>query len=152
MIAGVAFKPLIRHVDERGFFQELIRHTDDFFKEGFGQLSYSLVNQGVIKAWHLHGTQTQWNFIAKGVAKIALHDCRMNSSTYGETMEFVSGDDFQPVVYKFPPQVAHGYKCLVGPMSVLYITSGIYDLSDEQRIPHDDSSIGYNWIKGHEIR
>ena len=152
MIEGVVIKNLVRHTDERGFFQEVIRNTDDFFKEGFGQLSYSFVYQGVIKAWHLHKVQSQWTAIVKGAAKVALHDCRKDSATYGKTLEFITGDGYQPLVYKFPPGVAHGYKCINGPMLVLYVTSGVYDTSDEQRMSHDDKNIGYDWLKGSEIK
>jgi dTDP-4-dehydrorhamnose 3,5-epimerase len=60
-------------------------------------------------------------------------------------MKFLSGD-YQPAfVYSLPPGVVHGYRCIYGPAHVFYLTSGVYDPSDEERIPHDDSSIGYDW-------
>jgi dTDP-4-dehydrorhamnose 3,5-epimerase len=152
MIDGVVIKELVKHPDERGFFQEIIRSTDDFFKEGFGQLSYSLVYPGVAKAWHLHKQQTQWTCILNGTAKVALHDCREDSVTFGQTMEFLAGENAKPVAYKFPPGVAHGYRCVNGPMIALYVTSGIYDKSDEQRIAHDDKAIGYDWTSGPSIK
>jgi len=31
MIDGVMVKDLVRHPDERGFFEEMIRKTDEFF-------------------------------------------------------------------------------------------------------------------------
>ena len=146
MIEGVAIKNLVRHADERGFFQELIRSTDDFFQEGFGQMSNSFVHQGVIKAWHAHKVQTQWTCMLSGSAKVALHDSRKGSKTLGMTQELLVGDNFPAVVYKFPPGVLHGYKCISGPMLVLYVTSGIYDLQDEVRLQHDDPTVGYDWI------
>lgn len=145
MIYGVAFKDIVTHADERGFFREMIRMTDDCFTEGFGQASHSLVYAGVVKAWHMHKKQTQWNYVLSGLIKVALHDTRKDSPTYHETMEFLAGDNQTARVYKFPPGVAHGYRCLNGPMNIIYITSGVYDLADEIRIPHDDSSINYNW-------
>ena len=145
MIEGVIFKELITHSDERGFFREIIRSTDSFFSPGFGQLSHSSVHPGVLKAWHGHRHQTQWNHVLTGLIKVALHDSRPDSMTYRETMEFMAGDH-QPVrVYAFPPGVLHGYVCLQGPMNILYVTSGVYDLNDEIRIPHDHESIGYQW-------
>lgn len=152
MIAGVEIKKLSRHSDERGYFEEIIRVTDEFFKEGFGQLSYSHVHQGVVKAWHLHKVQSQWTCILKGSAKIVLHDVRDNSKTFGTTMEFLAGENYSDIVYKFPPGVAHGYRCIYGPMLVLYVTSGVYDNSDEARIPHDDKRIGYDWLKTQDIK
>jgi dTDP-4-dehydrorhamnose 3,5-epimerase len=145
MIQGVAIKELTTHTDDRGFFREIIRVTDDFFRDGFGQMSHSLVYPGVVKAWHLHKKQTQWNYVVSGLIKVALHDTRKESSTYNQTMEFLIGD-YQPArVYCFPPGVAHGYQCIHGPMNIIYVTSGVYDIDDEQRISHNDPEIGYDW-------
>lgn len=145
MIDGVVFKDLVTHADERGFFREIVRATDDFFAPGFGQLSHSLVHQGVLKAWHAHRDQSQWNYVVSGLIKVALHDTRESSLTYRQTMEFLAGDN-QPVrVYFFPPGVAHGYRCLLAPMHIIYMTSGTYDLEDEIRLRHDDPEIGYDW-------
>lgn len=146
MIAGVLFKDLKKHSDERGFFQEVIRHTDDIFNADFGQLSHSLVYQGVIKAWHYHKVQTQWNYVLNGLIKVVLHDLRKESLTFGETMEFLVGDHQKIKLYSFPAGVVHGYKCLHGPMNIIYVTSGVYDLEDEGRIPYNDPKIGYNWL------
>ena len=147
MIEGVVIKDLVRDADERGYFQEIIRATDDFFQEGFGQMSYSFVHHGVIKAWHAHKFQDQWTCVVNGSAKIALHDTRSDSKTFGKTMELLAGDGYPPLVYKFPPGVVHGYKCINGPMLVIYVTSGVYDPTDEIRIAHNDSAIGYDWQK-----
>src|SRR5580765_2254309 len=133
-IPGVEFKDVVTHTDHRGFFREVIRNTDEFFAAGFGQLSHSLVNAGILKAWHAHERQTQWNYVISGLIAVALHDTRPVSPTYRKTIEFLAGDD-QPVrVYTFPPGVAHGYKCLVGPMQIIYVTSGSYDPADEVRL------------------
>jgi dTDP-4-dehydrorhamnose 3,5-epimerase-like enzyme len=35
---------------------------------------------------------------------------------------------------------------------MLYVTSSVYDPADEGRIPHDDSSIGYDWTSGPAIK
>jgi dTDP-4-dehydrorhamnose 3,5-epimerase len=145
MIDGVVFKDLVTHADERGFFREIVRSTDDFFAAGFGQLSHSLVHQGVLKAWHAHREQSQWNYVVNGLIKVALHDTREGSQTYRETMEFLAGDNQTVRVYFFPPGVAHGYRCLNAPMNIIYLTSGTYDMDDEVRLPPDDAAIGYNW-------
>jgi dTDP-4-dehydrorhamnose 3,5-epimerase len=147
MIDGVAFKDLATHSDERGYFREIIRVTDDFFAAGFGQLSHSLVHTGVLKAWHAHREQMQWNYVVSGLIKVALHDMREGSFTYRKTMEFCAGDDQQVRVYSFPPGVAHGYRCLSGPMHIIYVTSGTYDLDDEIRLANDDPTIAHDWNK-----
>ena len=81
----------------------------------------------------------------KKIAQEIEENVKRESSTYGETMEFIVGDDEKDRAYYFPPGVLHGYKCLKGPLHIIYVTSGVYDLSDEIRIPHDDPEIGYYW-------
>jgi dTDP-4-dehydrorhamnose 3,5-epimerase len=146
MIEGVKIKLLTTHPDERGFFREVIRVTDDFFAEPFGQLSHSLVNQGVIKAWHGHRQQAQWNYVVSGLIRVALHDSRPDSLTYRETMEFLAGEGEPSACYYFPPGVLHGYRCVRGPMHIIYVTSGVYDPTDEVRILQDDAEIDFDWL------
>ncbi len=138
MIEGVEFKELVTHLDERGFFRELIRNTDVFYSPGFGQLSHSLVHHGVIKGWHGHKVQKQWNYVLSGVLKVILIDYRQSSPTYKQRMEFLVGDNHPPMVYAFPAGILHGYQCLQGPAHILYVTSGTYDIDEEIRIPYGD--------------
>jgi dTDP-4-dehydrorhamnose 3,5-epimerase len=152
VIHDVVLKSLITHADERGFFRELIRSTDDFFNAGFGQWSHSLMYPGVVKAWHIHNRQVDWWYVASGTLRVALHDTRMESPSYKETMEFLMGDNQSAVVLCIPAGVAHGCKCINGPVNLFYITSNTYDPEDEGRIPHDDRSIGYDWLSGPEIK
>jgi len=152
MIAGVQFKELTTHCDDRGFFREVVRATDDFFAEGFGQWSHSMMFDNVTKAWHWHSLQTDWWYICTGVIRVGLHDLRDDSPTQGRTMDFYMGD-FQPVrVVKIPPGVVHGCKTVQGPVHLLYITSHTYNPEDEHRIQYNDPGIGFDWLKGPEIK
>ena len=145
MIDGVVVKELVTHTDERGFFREIIRVTDDLFGEGFGQWSHSLMYPGTAKAWHVHRRQTDWWYIGLGTLKVALFDTRPESSTHGQLVELFMGEDHPAQVVKIPPGVAHGCKAINGPAHLFYITSRIYDPADEGRIPHDSPEIGYDW-------
>ena len=151
MIAGVMVKKLVRHPDERGYFEELIRTTDEFFSEGFGQLSHSFMVAGVVKAWHVHKTQVDWWFCGTGKIKMVLYDLRKESPTYKELNEFVLGDEPNNMIVKIPPGVAHGMKVLEGPCHFVYATSKTYDPAEEGRVPYDDPDIGYDWVQGVEI-
>jgi dTDP-4-dehydrorhamnose 3,5-epimerase len=145
MIEGVVFKEVVTHTDERGFFREIIRVTDVFFREGFGQWSHSLMHPGTAKAWHIHQRQTDWWYVGLGTLKVALYDTRADSPTAGELMEFLMGDHQPAQVVRIPPGVAHGCKALTGPTHLFYVTSHTYDPKDEGRIPHDDPEIDYDW-------
>ncbi|MBI5449541.1 dTDP-4-dehydrorhamnose 3,5-epimerase family protein [Candidatus Gottesmanbacteria bacterium] len=153
MIDDVKLKELARHPDERGFFEEIIRRSDPFFTEGFGQLSHSFMHTGVVKAWHIHKTQIDWWYVARGKVKAVLYDCRKGSKTHKELNEFILGDEEDKItVLKIPAGVAHGLKVLNGPADLFYVTSGEYDKENEEgRIAYDDPSIGYNWVQGMEI-
>ena len=146
MIDGVLIKNLVTHCDERGFFREIIRLTDEFFADGFGQFSHSVVYPGIIEAWHAHEIQTQWTYVACGVLKVVIHDNRPDSPTYRDTIEMMMGDNQSEIVYSLPPGVIHGYRCISGPAHVFYVTSGEYDPEEEIRISHDDPAIGYDWV------
>ncbi len=150
MIEGVEVKKLRTFPDERGFFREVIRVSDDFFAEGFAQLSHSFMHAGVAKAWHIHQRQVDWWYVPSGALKLALYDTREASSTRGERAELFLGECYEAQAVKIPPGVAHGCRALA-PTHLLYVTSRIYDPSDEGRIAHDDAEIGYDWTAGPPI-
>ena len=152
MIDGVMIKDLVTNTDDRGYFREVIRSTDEFFAGNFGQWSHSLMFDGVIKAWHLHRVQTDWWYVVNGVMRVGLCDVRPESRTYRETMDFLMGDFQTSRVVRIPPGVAHGCKTIQGPVNLLYVTSHIYNPQDELRIAHDDPSIGFDWLKGPVIK
>ncbi|MBO0727930.1 MAG: dTDP-4-dehydrorhamnose 3,5-epimerase family protein [Acidimicrobiaceae bacterium] len=149
MIDGVQVKQLVTHSDERGFFREVIRESDEFFGH-FGQWSHSLMYPGTAKAWHIHQRQTDWWYVI-GALKVALHDLRQGSSTCGQTQELFMGDHYGSVCLKIPPGVAHGCRALEL-THLLYVTSNVYDPSDEGRLPHNDPGIGYDWAAFPEIK
>ena len=145
MIDGVVIKTLKTHKDDRGFFREIFRFSEEHRDVSVGQLSHSLVKEGVVKGWHGHKEQSQWNYVVTGLIAVALHDNRSESPTYGETIEFLVGDGQEPSAYYFPSGVLHGYKCLKGPMQIIYVTSGGYTLSDEIRLSLGDAGIEIKW-------
>lgn len=152
MIDGVMVKDLVRHPDERGFFEEMIRVTDAFFAEGFGQMSHSYMFPGVVKAWHIHKTQVDWWYVVRGVIKVVLYDKREQSITYQELDEFTIGStEGKNKIIKVPAGVAHGLKVIEGPADLVYVTSGIYAKDEEGRIPYNDPTIRYDWVQGMPI-
>lgn len=146
MIEGVFIKKLVIHKDKRGFFTELIRVSDPFFKKcQFAQLSHSLVKKGAIKAWHLHKKQTDYIYCVNGEIKLVLSDLRENSKTKGKSIEIKMNENNRKVV-KIPPGIAHGYK-IIKKAQIIYLMNREYDPQDELRIPFDDKKISYDWKK-----
>ena len=152
MIEDVVFKDLVTHTDRRGFFRELVRATDEFFAGSFGQISHSLMYDGVTKAWHMHRIQTDWWYVCTGVLRVGLCDLRDQSPTYRKTMDLLMGDHQKARVLHIPPGVAHGCQTTQGPVNLLYVTSAVYNPDDELRIPYDDPEIDFDWIAGPPIK
>ncbi len=146
MIDGVVIKQLVTHPDDRGFFREILRDDDRLLKR-FGQISATTTYPGVVKAFHWHARQDDLWYVAAGTAQVVLYDRRDGSKTQGQTQVIYAGD-LNPVLIKIPPGVAHGYRVLGSePVTVVYVTTESYVATapDEQRIPFDDSTIGFDW-------
>lgn len=145
-IDGVIIKQLVRNCDERGYLLEVVR-DDDGLMERFGQTTYTLTFPGVIKAFHWHKRQHDLWFMAQGEAMVALYDLREDSPTYRHTQVIFAGEH-KPLLILVPPRVAHGYQVLGDkPVGLFYHTTRSYDPADpdEERIPHDDPDIGFEW-------
>ena len=146
-IAGVSFKQLKTFADGRGFFRELIRASDPFFADGFGQWSHSKMKRNTVKAWHYHHLQIDWWYLAVGTVHAVLFDNREESPSFGQKLEFMLGDDAEALsaVVKIPPGVLHGCKVLSETAHLFYITSRTYDPNDEGRFPFNSPLVQHNW-------
>ncbi len=145
MIDGVELKELTTHRDERGFFREIARDTEEIVTEGWAQVSHSLMHPGVAKAWHVHPNQIDWWYVPVGDLKVALYDTRDGSPTKGQLDELFLGEHYDAQLLKIPAGVAHGCRVIGGLTHLIYMTSKTYDPDEEGRIPHDDPDIGYDW-------
>jgi dTDP-4-dehydrorhamnose 3,5-epimerase len=152
VIENVIFKDLITHSDNRGFFRELLRSDDPFFDHPFGQWSQSHMFDGVTKAWHYHKIQTDYFYVASGVARVGLCDLRPNSKTFKKTLDFLMGDHQKPQIVKIPPGIAHGVQAIHGPILLFYMMSHTYNPEDKIRIPYNDPSIEFDWLAGPPIK
>lgn len=151
-IYGVEIKDLVSHGDDRGFFREIVRKTDNFFFDGgFGQWSHSKMVKNTVKAWHYHHVQYDWWYIPMGHVQTVLFDNREESPTYrkkimiymGEKNRY--GDATREACVKIPPGVLHGCKVLSDTAHLFYITSMTYDPNEEGRFPYNDSIVDHVW-------
>jgi dTDP-4-dehydrorhamnose 3,5-epimerase len=108
MIEGVAITPLRRIPDERGCIMHMLRADAPHF-QGFGEIYFSGVYPGAIKAWHIHKQMTLNYAVVSGTIKLVLFDARPASPTKGELMELFVGDQNYCLV-TVPPMVWNGFK------------------------------------------
>ncbi len=145
-IVGVELKVLKSHPDDRGFFREIIRSTDDFFPEGsFAQWSHSKMGKDVVKAWHYHHLQTDWWYLGIGTMEVVLYDHREESPSYGEKMVFTLGEDGLDACVCIPPGVLHAGRVLSDEAHLFYITSKTYNPDDEGRFPFNNGPVAHDW-------
>jgi dTDP-4-dehydrorhamnose 3,5-epimerase len=145
-IHDVVIKKLVTHVDDRGYFREVLRDDDGLLRR-FGQTAVTKSYPGVIKAFHWHHQQDDLWYVVDGMARIVLYDRRPSSPTCGVTQVIYAGDD-HPVLVLIPAGLAHGYQVLGNkPVLLFYHVTQAYDPAkpDEQRIPFDDPDIGFDW-------
>ena len=100
-----------------------------------GQVNYSAMYPGVVKAWHRHQKQTDFWLCLHGHLKIGVH-----REDDGTLWQAVIGEK-QPGVVIIPPPLWHG-AATVGPepAGLLYYVTHQYDPSepDEQRRPWNE--------------
>lgn len=165
LIPGVEFKELKTFADDRGFFREIIRSTDEFFKvdsdssnfapSNFAQWSHSKMARNTVKAWHYHHLQVDWWYVPIGTIHTVLFDNREESPTYRRKLEFRLGEgDSIPLtmtaVVKIPQGVLHGLKVLSDIAHLFYITSKTYNPDDEGRFAFDNEIVPHSWGENSE--
>lgn len=143
-IDGVVIKDINCFTDDGGYFMELGRF-DAGISQAFPdfeakQMSYSQVQPGSIKAFHLHFNQEDvWFVPPHERLLVVLSDQRQDSPTKGVTMRFVMGAGKSRLVY-IPRGVAHGGGNLwQEPASIIYFVNQQFSLEkpDEGRLPWD---------------
>lgn len=148
MIEGVRIEPLRQLVDERGKVMHMLRRTDPWF-ETFGEIYFSAVYPGAIKAWHLHQRMTLNYAAVAGRVKLVLFDDRPRSSTAGQIQEIYLGEDSYQLVV-IPPLVWNGFKG-IGTESALVANCATIPHDPDEIVRRDpfDPSIPYDWSLKH---
>jgi dTDP-4-dehydrorhamnose 3,5-epimerase len=109
-IAGVIFRPLSLHKDQRGWLSELYRE-DDLPAQQHPVMAYvSETLPGVARGPHEHVEQTDYfAFVGPGDFMLYLWDARPDSPTRGHRLRTAVGQSNRQAVI-VPPGVIHAYK------------------------------------------
>lgn len=145
-VSGVEIVELDRYNDEGGALVELLRleRGSAAGLDGFelAQVTYSCVQPGVVKAFHVHREQSDvWFVRPEDRILLVLVDVRDASPTEGRQMRKVLGDG-KAALIRIPPGVAHGCRNLGGQAaSIVYFTDRVFSSDpgrcDEGRLPWD---------------
>lgn len=144
MIDGVLITPLRQILDERGKVMHMLRRDAPHF-QGFGEIYFSCVYPGAIKAWHLHRKMVLNYAVPQGRIKLVLYDDREGSSTRGEIQEIFLGID-QYCLVTIPPWVWNGFKGIGQETAIVANCATIpHDPDEIVRLDPFDASIPYDW-------
>ncbi len=148
MIDGVLVLPLRQIPDERGKIMHMLRCDAPHF-EKFGEIYFSTVHPGVIKAWHIHSEMVLNYAVVSGSVKLALYDERDDSPTKGEVQEMVVGDG-NYVLVQIPPGVWNGFMG-VGTQTAIVANCSTtpHDPQEISRVDPLENHIPYDWALKH---
>lgn len=144
MIHDVIIEPLRQIVDERGKVMHMLRSDSKIF-EAFGEIYFSVVNPGAIKAWKLHRDMTLNLAVPHGYIKLVLYDMRPESPSNGTIQEILLGADNYSLV-KIPPEIWNGFQSISKTISIVANCATLpHNPGEIRRLDTFDPAIPYRW-------
>lgn len=130
----------------------MIRHmlrADQPHFQKFGEIYFSFVYPGAIKAWHIHREMTLNYAVPHGMIKFVLFDDRPDSSTRGQIMEIFTGES-NYVLITVPPMVWNGFKGIGDKMAIVANCATLpHDAAEIDRCDPFTNEIPYDWSLKH---
>lgn len=143
-IDGVVVQILKQFADDRGKVMHMMRSNSLLFSS-FGEIYFSLVYSGVIKAWKLHREMTQHYAVPVGNIRLVIYDDRESSSTRGNVKIMEIGEDNYCLV-KIPPRVWYGFKGISDKSAlVANFTDMPFDPKESIKADITDSAFPHKW-------
>ena len=129
MVSDVIVRALKVISDDRGEVKHMLKATDDAFTK-FGEIYFSSVLPGKIKAWHKNKTTTVNYAVVSGNIKLVVYD--------GENSReiFIGEDNHQLVT--IPPNVWRGFTAVGDQKAIVAdLTAAPYNPDDLERADAD---------------
>lgn len=123
----------------------MLRADSPLFRD-FGEIYFSVVLPGAVKAWKCHGKQSQ-NFAAPhGLVEVVVYDPRPESATMGAVERFIIGRPDNYMLLHIPPGVWYGFAGRSDYPSILANCVDIPHMpGDALTLDVQDPSIPYVW-------
>lgn len=112
----------------------------------FGEIYFSQVDAGAVKAWKCHKRQNQLFAVPMGKIRIVLYDWRPESPSCGQmaVLELGRPDDY--FLLSIPAGVWYGFTGISAePALICNYASMAHDPDETERLPVDSPWFPYNW-------
>ena len=144
MIDGVLITPLRQISDERGTVMHMLRADAPHFQQ-FGEIYFSTVHPGAVKAWHRHKKMVLNYAVPHGSIKLVLYDSRVGTASSGEVMELFLGMDNYCLV-TIPAMVWNGFKGIGDKTAIVANCSTVgHEPNEIERMDPTGTEIPYDW-------
>jgi len=140
MIDGVKLRPLRQFSDDHGAVLHMLRATDPHF-EKFGEIYFSTVRCGAVKAWHRHMAKTVNLAVPIGLVRFVVWP------EGGEAHELRLGrEDYQ--LLTIPPGIWYGFQGLAqGESLIADCATEPFDPAEGENLPADTEKIPFRWVE-----
>lgn len=143
-IEGVVIEPLGQFIDDRGGVFHMLRSDSPLFVK-FGEIYFSEVNAGVVKAWKYHREMAQSFAVPVGMIRLVIYDTRDGSNSKGKLNVLEIGRDNYQLV-RIPPRLWYGFMGLgETPSLIANCASMPHDPNESDQLPVSSSDIPYEW-------
>ncbi|MAO55498.1 MAG: dTDP-4-dehydrorhamnose 3,5-epimerase [Rhodospirillaceae bacterium] len=139
---GLTVTPLQVIADERGAVMHMLRAEAPQFA-GFGEIYFSVVNPGAVKAWKRHRRMTLNLCCVVGVIRLVVFD------PDGKALREITLGPASPATYSLvtvAPGLWTGFTCIGETPAVLANCASIpHDPAEADGLPADTDGVPYSW-------
>jgi dTDP-4-dehydrorhamnose 3,5-epimerase len=147
-IEGVALQDLAVIPADGGSVLRMLRPDWPLFA-GFGELYFSEVLPGAVKAWKQHSRQTQHLAVPIGRLKLAIYDPRPGSASLGQIREYILGRPDSYRLLRIPPGLWYGFTAIGSETALICNCADLpHDPKESSRKPWDSPDIPYRFASG----
>jgi len=144
-IEGVVVQSLEQIVDDRGSILHMLRSDSELFTK-FGEIYFSEIRSGVIKAWKRHKKQTQNLAVPVNKIRLVIFDPRPDSKTQGKIKEYEIGRPNHYKLIQIPPMLWYGFQTLDNQTALIAnCVDQPHDPEEGESLFSDSDQIPYQW-------
>jgi len=145
IIEGVIKAHLKMLSDDRGAVLHMIRNDSPLFTD-FGEVYFSEVRCGAIKAWKRHVRMTQHIAVPIGKIRLVIYDGRDNSATRNNRLELILGRPDDYFLVRIPPLVWYGFQGISSESALIANCTDLrHDPEEIERLDQATCQIPYTW-------